>query len=107
MQFGSRFGQSPVGDMAQQACTAALTAFVGKEAVKLALNAATAKAAQSRHQRGQGQLARAREGGGEIGVTGRGCKSRAVMVFGQSSQNELDEITVLRQKSCQSQEIIN
>lgn len=96
MQFGSRFGQGPVGDMAQQACTAALTAFVGKEADELALHSANAKAAQSRHQRGQGQLARSREGGWEIGVTGRGCKSRAVKVFGQSSQNKLDGITVLR-----------
>jgi hypothetical protein len=68
------------------------------------LHAATAKAAQSGYQRGQGQLARAREGGGEIGVTGRGRKSRAVKVFGQLSQNELDGITVLRQKSCQPQE---
>jgi hypothetical protein len=81
-----------------------LTTLVGKEAVELALHAATAKAAQCGHQHRQGQLAGASEGGGEIGVTGRGCKRRAVKVFGQSSQNELDGITVLRQKSCQSQE---
>jgi len=36
-------------------------------------------------------------------VAGRDRKSRAMKVFGQLSQNELDGITVLRQKSCQPQ----
>jgi len=38
MQLGACFGQGPVGDMAQQASAAALTAFVGEEAVELALH---------------------------------------------------------------------
>jgi hypothetical protein len=54
-------GKSSVGDVAQQASIAALTALVGKEAVELTLHAATAKATQGGYQCGQGQLARAGE----------------------------------------------
>ena len=103
MQFGTRFGQGPIGDVAQQASTAARTALVRKEAIEFALHAATTKAAQSGHEHGQGQLARAREGAGAVGVAGQGCKGRAMQVFGQLSQNKLYRITVLRQKSCQPQ----
>jgi hypothetical protein len=104
MQFGARFGQGPVGDMAQQASVAALTAFVGKETVDLALHAGTAKTAKGPHQRRHGQFARMGECGEEIGATGRSREGRAVKVFGQSGQNSLDKITVLMQKSCQPQE---
>jgi hypothetical protein len=104
MQFGARFGQGPVGDMAQQASVAALTALIGKEAVDLALHADAAKTAKSPPQRRHGQFARTGEGGEEIGVTGRSGEGRAVKMSEQSGQNNLDRITILRQKSCQPQE---
>ena len=78
MQLGAGFGQRPVGDVAQQA---ALAGLVGKEAVELGLHTATAKATQGGHECGQGQLARAGEGVGGVGMTRRGGKGRAVKVF--------------------------
>ena len=104
MQFGAGLGKCPVGDMAQQASTDTFATLVGKEAVKLVLHAATAKATQGSHQRGQGQFARAGESRGEIRVPGLNRKGRALDVFGQLGQNRLYRITVLRQKSCQPHE---
>jgi len=101
MQFGAGLGKCPVGDMAQQPSAYTSATLVGKEAVELVLHAATAKATQRSHQSMQGQLARASEGRGEFRVPGISRKSRAVDVFGQLGQNGLDEITVLRQESCQ------
>jgi hypothetical protein len=70
----ARLGQGPVGDMAQQASVTALTTL-GKEAVDLALHAATAETAKGGPQRRQGKLARTGEGGGETGWRAEAAKA--------------------------------
>ena len=98
MQFGAGLGQRTVADAAQHIQP---RAHVGKEAVEFALYAAPAKPAQTSHQLGQGELARAGEGTGMVAVARQGCKSRALKLFGQIGQNTLDGIMTLAQHARQ------